>query len=158
MSLPDPVQLAIPGFVILVLLEIAAARFLHKGHYEVRDTAASLLMGFGSNLVGLLSAGAVFAAMLWVYRFRVFHIGYVWWAFVLLFFAEDLKDIGTFNPLKVAMHEWVQMARDVWRAKGLNARLGYLLGPPGWSHDGSRKTSSMVREAWLQRTHPETPR
>jgi hypothetical protein len=24
--------------------------------------------------------------------------------------------------------------------------MGYLFGPPGWSHDGSRKTSEQMRE------------
>lgn len=29
------------------------------------------------------------------------------------------------------------------------ARLGYIAGPPGWSHDGSRDTSRTVKQRWL---------
>lgn len=42
------------------------------------------------------------------------------------------KNIGTYNPLRIAFHEWRDMLADVVRAHGLRARLGHLLMPPGW--------------------------
>ncbi len=46
MTLPDPVALAIPAFIVLIVLEIGLFRFgLRKGRYELQDTAASLAMG-----------------------------------------------------------------------------------------------------------------
>ncbi|MBS2965745.1 sterol desaturase family protein [Actinocrinis puniceicyclus] len=48
------------------------------------------------------------------------------------------KNIGTYNPLRVAFHEFAAIGRDVRRACGLRDRLGYVFGPPGWSPDGSR--------------------
>jgi hypothetical protein len=48
----------------------------------------------------------------------------------------------------VAFHEWVAIFRDVtqpgirWRN-----RLNYCLKPPGWSHDGSRRTSDQIKAA-----------
>ena len=62
-----------------------------------------------------------------------------------------VSDIGTFNPLRVATHEYVAIARDAG-GRGLTwrQRLAYALARPGWSHDGSRKTSVEIkREAGL---------
>ncbi|MNE86206.1 hypothetical protein D3C80_1832840 [compost metagenome] len=38
----------------------------------------------------------------------------------------------------------------MWKAPGFKAKLGYLFGPPGWSHDGSRKTSAQLRKELKQ--------
>jgi hypothetical protein len=43
------------------------------------------------------------------------------------------RNIETYNPVKVAGHEWVDIARDVRRARSGRERLGYLFGGPGWS-------------------------
>ncbi len=64
-----------------------------------------------------------------------------------------VKSLGTFNPLRIALHEWVGIARDA-TGLSLRQRLGYLIGPPGWSHDGSRKTSADLKREHLRR-HPE---
>lgn len=55
------------------------------------------------------------------------------------------KDIHTFNPIRIGFHEVVAIARDVARAPGLRAKLGYVFAPPGWSHDGSTKTARELR-------------
>jgi sterol desaturase/sphingolipid hydroxylase (fatty acid hydroxylase superfamily) len=55
------------------------------------------------------------------------------------------KNLETHNPLVIAFHDFVQMARDVAAAPTLAAKLGYVFGPPGWSHDGSRQTSAQMR-------------
>jgi len=62
------------------------------------------------------------------------------------------SNLGTFNPLRVAFHEWAAMLRDVARP-GLSARqrLGYFFGPPGWSHDGSRVTTADRKAAHARR-------
>lgn len=59
-----------------------------------------------------------------------------------------VKNLGSFNLLWAAFHEWVGIARDLWRAPGVRARLGYMFGPPGWSHDGSRDTSETIKARW----------
>ena len=43
-TLPSPVELAIPAFILLVLLEIGVTRVKRLPAYEIRDTAASLAM------------------------------------------------------------------------------------------------------------------
>ncbi|MEZ4317627.1 MAG: sterol desaturase family protein [Myxococcota bacterium] len=57
-----------------------------------------------------------------------------------------VKNLGTFDPLRVTFHEWVAMGKDVLQP-GLTAseRLWYVLGPPGYSHDGSRETSAQLK-------------
>jgi len=42
------------------------------------------------------------------------------------------KNLGTFQPLRIAFHEWVAIARDLARARTLAERLGFLFAPPGW--------------------------
>jgi len=57
------------------------------------------------------------------------------------------KPLESENPVHIVSHEWIAIAKDVSQ-KGLTIkeRMGYLFGPPGWSHDGSRKTSEQMRE------------
>lgn len=57
-----------------------------------------------------------------------------------------VKNLSSFNPLVIAFHEWVAMSRDAIGAKNWKERAGYLFGPPGWSPDGSRLTSKMLKE------------
>ncbi len=69
--------------------------------------------------------------------------------------AEEYQPIqyGLTTPIKkenafnIIFHEWINMFKDL-RKKGLNwkQKLGYILGPPGWSHDGSRLTSNQMRK------------
>ena len=290
-SLPDPVTLAIPAFVLLVLAEMVAARFRDRQRYCPRDTLTSLGLGLGSTVAGVLSAGGVFALATWVGGFRIFAIGFDWYWFVLCFVLDDLayywfhrtahrvrwfwashvvhhssqhynlstalrqtwtgffslaflfrlplfllgfppamvffaagvnlvyqfwihtevigrmprwfeavmntpshhrvhhatnpryldrnyagvfivwdrmfgtfepevdadrprfglvRDLGSFSLLWAAFHEWVEIARDV-RAAPWGAKLGYMVRPPGWSHDASRETSESIRAKWLTR-------
>lgn len=66
-----------------------------------------------------------------------------------------VHNIATFNPLRVAFHEWVSLFKDAlqpgltWRE-----RLLYCLAPPGYSHDGSRDTSDAIKQKYLAR-HPD---
>ena len=56
------------------------------------------------------------------------------------------KNIENPNAANVVFHEWKQMWNDVsQRDITVKQRIGYLLGPPGWSHDGSRLTSEELR-------------
>ncbi len=61
-----------------------------------------------------------------------------------------VRQLGSFNILWAATHEWVGIGHDLWRAPW-RAKLGYLLMPPGWSHDGSRDTSDSIKARWRGR-------
>lgn len=59
-----------------------------------------------------------------------------------------INNVGTFNPLKIATHEWVSILKDWIKADSWLDRVKYLVMAPGWSPDGSRKTSKMLRQEW----------
>jgi len=287
-DLPNPVDLAIPGFILLILAEMIVVRLRDRRRYCPRDTMTSLGLGFGSTIAGALSVGLIYAAANWLSQFRLMSVPWTWWAFALCFVADDflyyvfhrsahrvrwfwashvihhssqhynlstalrqtwtgffslafafrlplfligfppamvffcaglnliyqfcihtevvgrlprwieavmntpshhrihhavnpryldknyagvfivwdrlfdtfeperdeerprygiVKQLGSFNILWAATHEWVGIARDMWHAPW-GAKLGYLLKEPGWSHDGSRETSEAIRRRW----------
>jgi sterol desaturase/sphingolipid hydroxylase (fatty acid hydroxylase superfamily) len=292
MTFPNVVQLAIPFFVLLVFIEMAMWKARRRVRYETRDAAASLIMGLGNVIAGALTGGILYALFAWVHSFRVFDIGYAWWAFPIALLANDfvfycghrlshssrwfwanhvshhssqhynlttalrqpwagliagvyllslpvvwlgvppalyffagginltyqfwihteavdrlgplewvlntpshhrvhhatnpryldanhggifilwdrlfgtfvaedpadppryglIKNLRTFNPLWIAFHEYLAIARDVWRARSLSEAWGYVFGRPGWSPDGSRKTTADLQAEWRRLT------
>ena len=62
-----------------------------------------------------------------------------------------VRKLGTFNPIRVAFHEWVGIWNDITQP-GLTMyhRLMYAVAPPGWSHDGSRETSKGIKARHLK--------
>lgn len=295
--MPDfsPVQFAVPGFVVLVLLEMLWAWKKKPDAYEPRDTLVSLAFGLGSTIAGALFGGFALWLFFQAYPYRLFDFGpewwTVWWAWPLAFVLDDLKyywvhraghrirwfwashvnhhssqhynlstalrqswtgaftlgflfalplvvlgfhpvmllivggfnliyqfwihteaiarmprwfeavmntpshhrvhhatnpryldrnyagvfiiwdrmfgtfepesdeetirygivkQLGSFSLLWAVFHEWIGMAQDIWRAPWRH-KLSYLLREPGWTHDGSRDTSDMIRERWRAR-------
>lgn len=75
-------------------------------------------------------------------------------------FQEELQDIRvnygltsnlhSYHPIKVVFNEWNSMAKDIKKSNSLKSKLAYVFGPPGWSDDGSRKTSKQLRNQWKQ--------
>jgi sterol desaturase/sphingolipid hydroxylase (fatty acid hydroxylase superfamily) len=68
--------------------------------------------------------------------------------------AEAYQPIryGITHPLEketlpvIIFHEWKDIVKDVRRKDiTLKQKLMYVFGPPGWSHDGSRQTSTEMR-------------
>ena len=294
-DLPNPVDYAIPAFILLVLAEMLVARSRDRRRYCPRDTLTSLGLGFGSTIAGLLLGGLVFALATWVWQYRLVDVPWTWWAFALCFVLDDLayyffhrsahrvrwfwashvihhssqhynlstalrqtwtgffslafvfrlplfligfppamvffcvglnliyqfwihtevigrmprwfeavmntpshhrvhhavnpryldrnyagvfivwdrmfgtwepeldddrprygivKQLGSFNIVWAAVHEWVGIARDMWSAPGWRNKLGYLLREPGWSHDNSRETSETIRQRWRRSREP----
>jgi len=57
-----------------------------------------------------------------------------------------VENIGTFNPIKIAFAEMWNAICDVFKpGLSFGHRLKYLFAPPGWSHDGSRKSSAQIK-------------
>lgn len=54
-------------------------------------------------------------------------------------------NINTYNPITMVFHEWKNIFKDLKKNVPVKAKLMYVFGPPGWSHDGSTKTSSELR-------------
>lgn len=290
-NLANPVDYAIPGFILLILAEMLVALSRDRSRYCPKDTLTSLSFGLGSTIASALSAAAVYGLANWLYQFRLADIPYAWWAWPLCFILDDfayyvfhraahrvrwfwashvnhhssqhynlstalrqtwtgffagsflfrmplfligfppamvffcaglnliyqfwihteaigrmprwfefvmntpshhrvhhavnpryldknyagvfivwdkifgtykleddedkiryglVKQLGTFNLIWSVFHEWAGIARDLWAAPW-RAKLMYLIGPPGWSHDGSRETSDMILRRWEER-------
>jgi sterol desaturase/sphingolipid hydroxylase (fatty acid hydroxylase superfamily) len=289
----NPVTLATPAFIFLVIAEMVFAWLTGRGKFEARDTATSLAMGLLSVIAGAIYAGVFIAFGELLRPFRIADIGWSWGAFIVAFILDDLayywwhrashrvrwlwadhvqhhssqhynlstalrqpvtgilafpgffvraplflagfpvpllafvhglnlvyqfwihtesigkcpawfeamfntpshhrahhatnaryldtnyagvfiiwdkwfgtfveedasepprygivKNLGTFNPIKVAFHEWIGIGTDLASARSLREFFGYLIGPPGWSPDGSRDTSETIRARWAER-------
>lgn len=284
----DLIHLAIPGFILLMIVESVFSAIQDARLYEIKDTAASLAMGIGNVLIKLVVKIPILSAYFFAYQFAIFDIRPVWWAWILLFFLEDFtyyvyhrvshecrffwashvnhhssqkynlstalrqtwtgvftgfvfwlwlplvgfhplmvmtqqaisllyqfwihtetvgklgvlerflntpshhrvhhgsnikyldrnhagiliiwdklfgtfqpeedevtygltKNINTYNPVKIALHEWQDMWRDVRQPLPLRDRLSYVFRAPGWSHDGSRQTVKQMRRKLNER-------
>ena len=282
---PDLITYAIPGFVLLILLEIIFTAIDKKNMYEPKDALSSIAMGLGNVFIGLFTKAVIFGIYLFLYQFRLFTLGFTWWAWVLCFFADDFsyywfhrcshgirffwashvihhssekynlatalrqtwtgnltgtftfwlwmplvgfhpvmvmsmqaisliyqfwihtevihklpapieyifntpshhrvhhgsdidyldrnhagiliiwdrmfgtftperqrpvygltKNIHTYNPFRIATHEWLDIWRDIRQARSLREALHYIFDAPGWSADGSRKTTRQLRK------------
>jgi sterol desaturase/sphingolipid hydroxylase (fatty acid hydroxylase superfamily) len=62
-----------------------------------------------------------------------------------------IRNLGTFNPFWVAVHEWVGIFRDVARARSLKTALVAAFGPPGAL---SGETADALRAQWQAETAP----
>lgn len=62
-----------------------------------------------------------------------------------------VSNLGTFNPVRIAFHEWIGIFKDLKNAKSKIEFWQYIFGPPGWSIDGSRKTSAMLKKEWNEK-------
>ena len=63
--------------------------------------------------------------------------------------------LATFNPIKVAFHEFAAIAKDVSQ-KGLTfkQRFAYIFAPPGTSHDGSKQPIAVIKANYIA-AHPD---
>ena len=62
-----------------------------------------------------------------------------------------VKDFETFNPFKIFIHEYWGILKDVFGSnRSLKDRLLYIVAPPGWSHDNSRKTSKDIKREYYK--------
>jgi len=66
-----------------------------------------------------------------------------------------VQNVETYNVLKIAFSEMWGAIKDVC-SPGITfkQRLKYLFAPPGWSHDGSRKSSVHIKADYVAK-HPQ---
>jgi sterol desaturase/sphingolipid hydroxylase (fatty acid hydroxylase superfamily) len=63
-----------------------------------------------------------------------------------------VKNIETYNPLKIAFNEWYQMFIDFFTSKtSILNKFKYLIKPPGWKHDGTSILSADLRKEWAEK-------
>ncbi len=69
--------------------------------------------------------------------------------------AEEKVDYGlttnieTYNPVKIAFHEWAAIFRDAAQAKTWRGKLGAFFMPPGWNEEGTGRTAKIMRDEAL---------
>ena len=85
--------------------------------------------------------------------------------FIGTFAEEDEKEkvvfgltenIKTVHPIKIVFHEWINIYTDLKKASTFKAKFMYIFGPPGWSHDGSKKTARQLREEMIKNSNVMT--
>lgn len=60
-------------------------------------------------------------------------------------FGLTKKTNHSFHPMHIIFHEWKDISLDLHKKIPLLLKIKYLIMPPGWSHDGSTKTSRQLR-------------
>lgn len=61
------------------------------------------------------------------------------------------SDINLDNPVNLVFHEWKAIYHDFFQSNlTWKDRWNYVFGPPGWSHNGTRKTSDELRKEELK--------
>lgn len=285
-TFPNILVSAIPGFIILIIIEVIYAVRSQRELYDVKDAATSISLGLGNLFMGFVTKTFVLLFFTFLYQHRIATIPYnTWWAWVLIVFADDLsyyifhrtshvvrffwashvvhhssekynlaaalrqtwtgdlagsfifwgwmpfvgfhpgmilfmqsvsllyqfwihteginkmpswfefifntpshhrvhhgsdllyldknhagiliiwdrmfgtfqkeeftpkygltKNVNTFNPIRVAFHEWINLVKDFRKSRNFGDFWNYLTQPPGWSHDGSSKTTRQLRK------------
>lgn len=58
------------------------------------------------------------------------------------------EQLDSYNPIWASIHGWVELAQDVWHAKGWRNKIGYMVMPPGWAPDGKGMTTRQKQAAY----------
>jgi sterol desaturase/sphingolipid hydroxylase (fatty acid hydroxylase superfamily) len=67
-----------------------------------------------------------------------------------------VQPLSSHNIVRVELHEWRKLVRDLLAARSVGALLGHLLKPPGWQPGGRGMTTEDLRAAAGQTTPPAT--
>jgi len=63
-------------------------------------------------------------------------------------------DPGSYNPITHNLFEFQEIWKDMKKSSKWKDKWMYMFGPPGWSHDGSSKTSSQLQAELARATAP----
>ena len=89
-EIPDLILYAIPFFVVTVIVEGILISKKKPKSYSVKDALASIAMGLGNVAVGFGSKLLVAFVITFLYEnFRLTTIPFVWWAWLIILFADD---------------------------------------------------------------------
>jgi sterol desaturase/sphingolipid hydroxylase (fatty acid hydroxylase superfamily) len=89
-EIPNLVYYAIPLFIVSVVVEGIILFKKQPKQYDIKDTLASLAMGIGNLIVGLIAKVIVVFIIAFLYdNFKITTIPFTWWAWLLILFADD---------------------------------------------------------------------
>jgi len=90
-EMPNLIHYAIPFFVATVILEIILTVKVKLEEYSYKDSRTSIIMGLGNVAINLFTKGIALSLFYLIYNYyHLFEIPFVWWAWILLLFADDL--------------------------------------------------------------------
>ena len=89
-EIPNLVYYAIPFFLVTVIVEGFILFKKRPKQYVFTDTLASLAMGIGNLIIGLIVKIIVVFVITYLYEnFKLTTIPFTWWAWLLILFADD---------------------------------------------------------------------
>jgi len=89
-EIPNLIYFAIPFFIVTLVMESIITSKRSMNSYTLKDASASISMGLGNVFLGIFAKTIVLGALTYIYmNFRFFTIPFTWWAWILIFFAED---------------------------------------------------------------------
>lgn len=89
-EIPNLIYYAIPFFILTLIVESIVDTREKTAHFDTKDSLTSLTMGIGNVLIGVIGKTFMFLVFFLVYdNFRVFTIPFVWWAWIIILFADD---------------------------------------------------------------------
>ena len=126
----DPMIYAVPVFFFLIIIELIVNYNQKRELYNSKDTLANIAMIAGASIVATGVKVIAFMLFVFIHQFAIFDIGYQWWAWVILLFADDL----TFYVHHRLSHE----VRILWAAH--------------INHHSSEKLnfSTALRQSWTE--------
>jgi sterol desaturase/sphingolipid hydroxylase (fatty acid hydroxylase superfamily) len=85
----DPVVYAIPFFLVCIAAELYINWKEQLNLYESKEAMSSIGMGLGSLVINVVMKGLAYGAYTILYQYRLFDLGWHWYAWVLIIFADD---------------------------------------------------------------------
>jgi len=119
----NPVGFAAPFFLLTVVLELAALKWLdHDDNvtgYAFKDARASILMGLGSLVTSAVFKLIFFGLFVLVYEhLALWHMPNTWWSFIVMLLLVDLSYYW--------QHRFVHRARVGWAAHQAHHSSEYM--------------------------------
>ena len=87
--LQDPVTYLIPIFGVLIFAEMYISYRNNLHLFKLADSVASVSLGIGSVFINLVMKALAFIWFSYVHQYALFDIGWQWWAWIILLFADD---------------------------------------------------------------------
>lgn len=88
---PDPVVYFVPFFILLIIVELIINYKSNVKIHDPKDSFASIGMGLGSVVLGIGVKATAFLIFTFLHQFAIFEIGWAWWAWILILFADDFS-------------------------------------------------------------------
>ncbi len=94
---PNIIVWAAPVMFFFVLIEYGVAYFQGKPYYNRKETFASIMVGLGNVVIGVLLKTALFYVFVLVYNLVPWRMSFNWWTFIPCYIIFDFFSYWTHN-------------------------------------------------------------